>query len=172
MRGAREGNADLVTANIHVGSTLPATYSSLGKVLLAELDAIKEGGRSIGSGRHLLRRVLVGVEFALALTLLAGGGVAAHAFIRTMSVDLGFRSDHLLTLELPVRRGRFTTPEAVETVVREYRAYARKVPLKDGDYTMEHTGVVYLMDGKGRFVRPFKVDREPAAAAMDLLKVS
>jgi IclR family transcriptional regulator, pca regulon regulatory protein len=32
-------NADLVTANIHVGSTLPAVYSSLGKVLLAFLDA-------------------------------------------------------------------------------------------------------------------------------------
>lgn len=32
-------NGDLVTANIHVGSTLPAVYSSLGKVLLAELSA-------------------------------------------------------------------------------------------------------------------------------------
>ncbi|HKH95096.1 MAG TPA: SCO family protein [Beijerinckiaceae bacterium] len=64
------------------------------------------------------------------------------------------------------------SPEAVAAMEKVYRAYARKVPLKDGDYTMEHTGVVYLMDGKGRFVRPFKVDREPAAAAMDLLKVS
>jgi IclR family pca regulon transcriptional regulator len=32
-------NGDLVTANIHVGSTLPAVYSSLGKVLLAGLSA-------------------------------------------------------------------------------------------------------------------------------------
>lgn len=32
-------NADLVTADIHVGSTLPAAYSSMGKVLLADLDA-------------------------------------------------------------------------------------------------------------------------------------
>jgi len=31
-------NAELVTANLHVGSTLPAVYSSLGKVLLADLD--------------------------------------------------------------------------------------------------------------------------------------
>ena len=62
--------------------------------------------------------------------------------------------------------------EAVQQTVRAYRAFARKVPLKDGDYTMEHTGAVYLMDGKGRFVRPFKVDRDPAAAAKDLLNVS
>jgi putative ABC transport system permease protein len=82
-------------------------------------DAIKEGGRSISGGRHLLRRVLVVMEFALALTLLAGGGMAAHAFIRTMSVELGFRTDHLLTLDLPVPRGRFTTPEEVETFYRQ-----------------------------------------------------
>jgi putative ABC transport system permease protein len=81
-------------------------------------DAIKEGGRSIASGRNLLRRALVVMEFALALTLLAGGGMAARAFIRTMSVDLGFRTDHLLTMQLPVPRGRFTTPEEVEIFYR------------------------------------------------------
>lgn len=34
---ARLRNADLVTANVHVGSTLPAPYTSMGKVLLAYL---------------------------------------------------------------------------------------------------------------------------------------
>jgi cytochrome oxidase Cu insertion factor (SCO1/SenC/PrrC family) len=29
------------------------------------------------------------------------------------------------------------------------RVYANQVPLKDGDYTMDHTAVVYLMDKKG-----------------------
>ena len=83
------------------------------------VDAIKEGGGAIGGGRHLLRRVLVVLEFALALTLLAGGGLAAHAFIKTMSVDLGYRTDNVLTLHLPVRRGRFTTPEEVEIFYRQ-----------------------------------------------------
>jgi putative ABC transport system permease protein len=91
-------------------------------------DTIKEGGRSISGGRHLLRRVLVVMEFALALTLLAGGGMAAHAFIRTMSVELGFRTDHLLTLQLPVPRGRFSTPEAVETFYRQLLDRIATVP--------------------------------------------
>jgi protein SCO1/2 len=64
------------------------------------------------------------------------------------------------------------TPEAVAGAEKAYKAYARKVPLKDGDYTMEHTGVVYLMDQQGRFVRPFKTDRPPAEAAKDLLAAS
>ena len=91
-------------------------------------DAIKEGGRSIASGRNLLRRALVVMEFALALTLLAGGGLAAHAFIRTMSVDLGFRTDHLLTLQLPVPRGRFTTPEEVEIFYRQLLDRTAAIP--------------------------------------------
>ncbi len=91
-------------------------------------DAIKEGGRSISGGRHLLRRMLVATEFALALTLLAGGGMAAHAFIKTMSVELGFRTDDLLTLQLPVPRGRFSTPEAVETFYRQLLERTAAVP--------------------------------------------
>lgn len=58
---------------------------------------------------------------------------------------------------------------AIDAVVREYRVYAKKVPLKDGDYTMEHTALVYLMDKGGRFVGSFNLDRAPEAAAKDLL---
>ena len=58
---------------------------------------------------------------------------------------------------------------AVEAAVRAHRAFARKVPLKDGDYTMEHTSLVYLMDKNGRFVGAFNVDRPPTQAAQDLL---
>ena len=58
---------------------------------------------------------------------------------------------------------------AIDQVEREYRVYAKKVPLKDGDYTMEHTALVYLMDKSGRFVGSFNLDRAPEAAAKDLL---
>ena len=55
-------------------------------------ETLKEGGRSIGGGRHRLRRALVVVEFALALTLLAGGGLAIHSLIKLANVDLGFQT--------------------------------------------------------------------------------
>ena len=74
-------------------------------------ETMKEGARTVGDRRFGLRRGLVVVEFALALTLLAGGGMAVHALIRMMTVDLGFRADHLTTFSLPVPRGRFATPE-------------------------------------------------------------
>ena len=58
---------------------------------------------------------------------------------------------------------------AIDAAVKSYRAYARKVPLKDGDYTMEHTALVYLMGKDGRFVSSFNVERPPAEAAKDLV---
>jgi len=59
---------------------------------------------------------------------------------------------------------------AVDATVRAFRAYARKAPLKDGDYTMEHTSLVYLMDRDGRFVGSFNLARPPAEAAQELLR--
>jgi protein SCO1/2 len=60
--------------------------------------------------------------------------------------------------------------EAVEAAIRAFRGYARKVPTKDGDYTMEHTSLVYLMDRDGRFVGSFNLNRPPAEAAQELLR--
>ena len=62
-------------------------------------------------------------------------------------------------------------PAAVEAAVKAYRAYARKVPTKDGDYTMEHTSVVYLMDRRNRFVSSLDLKRPPEEVAGDLVKM-
>jgi protein SCO1/2 len=60
-------------------------------------------------------------------------------------------------------------PTAIAAVAKEYRVYVKKVPLDDkGDYTMDHTALVYLMDKEGRFVTPFNLKRTPEAAAADL----
>ena len=83
-------------------------------------DALKEGGRSPSSrGRHGMRRTLVVIEFALALTLLAGAGLVIHSFWKLTSVDLGFRQDHLLTFSLPIAVERFTQPAQITALYRQ-----------------------------------------------------
>lgn len=57
---------------------------------------------------------------------------------------------------------------ALADVAKAYRVYYKKVPLKDGDYTMDHTAVVYLMDKNGRFVAPFNMKRTAEAEAADV----
>jgi protein SCO1/2 len=68
----------------------------------------------------------------------------------------------------PRLKGLSGTPEEIAKVLSEYRVYAKKVPLKDGDYTMDHTALVYLMDRDGKFVSPFNMNRKPDEAASDL----
>jgi protein SCO1/2 len=68
----------------------------------------------------------------------------------------------------PRLRGLTGDSEQIAKVLSEYRVYARKVPLKDGDYTMDHTALTYLMDRDGKFVSPFNLKRTPEQAAADL----
>jgi putative ABC transport system permease protein len=64
-------------------------------------ETLKEGGRSgMGLARHHLRKTLIVCEFALALTLLSGAGLALHSLWNLSRVDLGFRAGHLLTFGL------------------------------------------------------------------------
>ena len=83
-------------------------------------ETLKQSGRTTtGSDRRRLRQALVVVEFGLALTSLAGGGLAIHSFWNRTHVDLGVRTDRTLTFSLPVTRERLNTRERVEGFYRE-----------------------------------------------------
>ena len=77
--------------------------------------------------------------------------------------------DYLSSFD-PHLEGLTGNADEVAKVITAYRVYARKVPLKDGDYTMDHTALIYLMDRDGRFVAPFNLKQTPEAAAADLKK--
>jgi protein SCO1/2 len=68
----------------------------------------------------------------------------------------------------PRFRGLTGDPAAIAAVAKAYRVYLKKVPLENGDYTMDHTALIYLMDKKGKFVAPFNLKRRPEDAAADL----
>ena len=61
--------------------------------------------------------------------------------------------------------------EAVDAMLKGYRVYAKKVPGKDGDYTMDHSALVYLMDKSGRFAASFNLDRPQAENIAQLRKM-
>ena len=75
--------------------------------------------------------------------------------------------DYLSSFD-PHLEGLTGNPDEIAKVISAYRVYAKKVPLKDGDYTMDHTALVYLMDRDGKFVAPFNLKRTPEDAAADL----
>ncbi len=92
-------------------------------------ESLKEGGRTgTGTGSHKLRRVLITGEFALALSLLAGAGLAIHSFWNLTRVDLGVRTDHVLIFGLNQPHERFKNPEEMNTYNEQMLSVLRTVP--------------------------------------------
>ena len=61
-------------------------------------DALKQGGRgNAGAGRRM-RDALVVLEVASALVLLVAAGLLLRTMANLRGIDIGFRSDHLLTM--------------------------------------------------------------------------
>jgi putative ABC transport system permease protein len=92
-------------------------------------DTLKEGGRTgSGAGKHKLRYALVLAEFALALTLLAGAGMTIHSVWHLTHVDMGFRTDHILTFNLPVPTDRLKGAEEINAFYRQLIERVQSVP--------------------------------------------
>ncbi len=68
----------------------------------------------------------------------------------------------------PHLRGATGDNAAVDAAEKAYRVYAKKVHTENGDYSMDHTALIYLMDKQGRFVAPFSLKRRPEDAAAEL----
>ena len=105
-------------AGVHIDLTVlafTAAVSLLAGMLFGILPAFKitrpsaSLARRGASGR--LRGVLIAAEVCLALILLAGAGLMMNSMVRLLSVDLGFRPERLLTMEVDLPRTKYANGE-------------------------------------------------------------
>ncbi len=52
---------------------------------------------------------------------------------------------------------------ALEPMLKAYRVYARKNPAANGEYSMDHSAIVYLMDKQMRFIGPLNLGDDDVA---------
>jgi putative ABC transport system permease protein len=99
--------------NYHVGLSLPLLGFTIALSLLTGLamgiypalqssradlvDGLKEGGRGTAGSvkQQRFRKLLVGAQVALSVTLLAGAALLITSFVRLSEQDLGFRAQNL-----------------------------------------------------------------------------
>jgi putative ABC transport system permease protein len=81
---------------------VPALHGSRPALSIVLGESARGGGTS--RGRHRVRATLVVAEVALAVVLLVGAVLFIGSFVNVMRVDLGFRSDHVLTAEILPRQ--------------------------------------------------------------------
>ena len=92
-------------------------------------EALKKGGRSgTGARRQHLRRLLVIGEFALALALLTGAGLAIHSFWNLTNVDLGVNTTNIQTFSLPVPDARPKDPAVINAYYQQMIQSIKAVP--------------------------------------------
>jgi putative ABC transport system permease protein len=108
--------------------------------------ALKEAGRTsaLPKGRSRLRSILVVAEVALSLMLLVGAGLLIQSFWRLQQVDVGFRTERLLTMRLFPPKSTYPNDQRVaafyESLLQRVQslpgvrdaAVAEGVPLGDG----------------------------------------
>ena len=63
------------------------------------------------------------------------------------------------------------TPEEIAQAAKGYRVYYAKHPEADGDYSMDHSSVIYVMDPQGRFTASFTHESAPEQIAERLKKL-
>jgi len=98
---------------------LHATRSDLIAVLRSST-----GQASGGRGAHRYRTALATLQFALSLSLLTGAGLFVRSLLNVSRVDLGIRTDNLVTFSLSPSLNGYDEPTSVELFQRTEQALA------------------------------------------------
>ncbi|MFN2531307.1 MAG: ABC transporter permease [Pyrinomonadaceae bacterium] len=97
---------------------------------LAIQDALKEGGRNVGSaaGSHKLRNVFVITQVALALVLLIGAGLMLKSLRRLEAVDPGFNPSNVLTMRVSLPSRKYDSDQKQLNFFKSALAQVRALP--------------------------------------------
>ena len=56
----------------------------------------------------------------------------------------------------------------IAQMTQEFHVYAKRRPVKGGDYAMDHSGAIYLLDPEGKFAGTYEEVQGPEKIAADL----
>lgn len=117
--------AILLTCATGIGfGVIPALRAGRGSAA----SRLREGAREGGGRRERLRSTLVIAEVAGCLALLVSSGLLIRALWRVRTTDLGFRTDHILTLRTFLPASKYQTPAPREQFYDRVLAGARQIP--------------------------------------------
>jgi protein SCO1/2 len=62
-------------------------------------------------------------------------------------------------------------PVAIRKAAKTFKVFFQKIPLPGGDYTMDHSAVIYVVDPQARVRLMFTASRRPEDIAHDILEL-
>ena len=124
-------------------------YTNCPDTCPATLQALNAAGQQLGGARRDFQVVFISVDPAR----------DTPAQMRLYASSQGYPAGGLL--------GLTGTPAEVKQVADEYHAFYAKAG-SGPDYAVQHSAAVYLMDPRGRFVKPLQETDPPAALAAQI----
>lgn len=95
---------------------VPLVYQVFGR----DRDLVRSGARTTAApGRNRARRLMLGGQMALALLLLAAGGLMLRSLVRLYRTDPGFEAEGVLMAEAFIPYGTYGTYDEVAAFYRE-----------------------------------------------------
>ncbi len=127
-------------------------------------NELREGTRGVSAGpnRQRLAQALAVAEIAVALVLLAGGGLMLKSFWRLSHVDPGFRAEHALTFQLRLPTGIRSEHAQRVAFYQQLLAEVEKLP------GVQHAGITAVLPLSGStLASSFAVEGQPLPASAD-----
>jgi putative ABC transport system permease protein len=133
-------------------------------------DALRQGGRGgIGGRRATTRDALVVLEVAAALVLLVGAGLMLKTLAKLRAIDIGFRSDHLLTMRTILPRDKYQDPVKRLAFYERVMAGVKALPGVEG--AAYNSVLPFLATGNTQSYRVEGRELPPGEAGDALLRV-
>ena len=92
-------------------------------------NALRAGGRALKGGRDRVRAILVGVEVALAMTLLVGAGLLIRSALLIQKVEPGFDARGVYTARVLLPAGEYADSSAIVRFYERLHRQAVEHPL-------------------------------------------
>jgi putative ABC transport system permease protein len=121
-------------------------------------DILKEGGRGNAGGRRArwMTGTMVVLELALTLVLLVGAGLMVRSFLKLYTLDLGIRTEHLMTMRMELPETKYPNAAARRAF------YDRLAPRLGSLPGAEAAAVTNGLPLFGNASRGFDIDGRPA----------
>jgi putative ABC transport system permease protein len=93
-------------------------------------NTLKQSGGRVTESRtqRRLRQLFVGIETAIAALLLIESGLLIKSFVKASSINPGFQTDHLLTMQISLPESRYGRPGTVGPFVHDAVERIRSIP--------------------------------------------
>jgi hypothetical protein len=91
-------------------------------------DVLRRSTRGAGGARHRLHGLMVALQLAMALVLLAGAGLMFRSLAALWKVNPGYSPDHAVTFSLSLPSNAKTTETETRQRLRHFDASMRAIP--------------------------------------------